>query len=440
MKNYTKIELLSLIKESLDQDLPEMAQPESAKYRPISLYENQIHVGWKKELTVPGQRQKFKDGVVHVGWMLADKNPILFNPDKDVNEFVNENQDIIEMLANQYGKENIKWVQEKNPKWQPFRGKNDTPNFKSLPGVEGGEDDVKYGYDSGEQMSLNEKINRILKDVLYDEFEEETEQGKQFQEILNRRSIPTIHPRYREFVDEDLLLKNNNELVKFRCLSYNSYKSKEDFLELVFNRITGEFGTEEERERMKTHALARQFNQKYQNWEEDRKNSKMYMGKTEIYNLDKRGYEALNLDVSLRMDFEVTGQKQGNNFVWTISMVNKFGQKLPTDASIRERYKEVTYKVSFNSGSILDEKVISTSVSVDITGESYDENRHILDVKTQNPIYDGLVKAIDDFKSKVESIKPKEALKLASIEERDIQKSNLNERETIKLVKSFLKK
>ena len=72
---------------------------------------------------------------------------------------------------------------------------------------------MKYGYDSGEQMSLNEKINRILKDVLYDEFEGETEQGKQFQEILNRRSIPTIHPRYREFVDEDLLLKNNNELL-----------------------------------------------------------------------------------------------------------------------------------------------------------------------------------------------------------------------------------
>lgn len=428
MKKYTKEKLLFLIKESLNQDLPEMARPESAVYRPISLYENQIHVGWKKELTVSGNRQKFKEGVVHVGWLLGDKNPILFNPDKDVFEFYEEHKDIILKLYNEYGKENTKWVQESNPKYQPFRGKNKSPEFKSFPDDEGGnEDDIKYGYVStGESLPLNEKINRVLLDVLYDEFENETEQGRQFQEILSRRSIPTIHPRFREFVDEDLQKMNNNQSVNFRCLAYNSYNSKEDFLELVFNRITGEFESEEQKEKMKTHTLARQFNTKYRNWEEDRKNDKRYKGKTNIYKLDRLGFEKLNLDVSLRMTFKVSGINSGNNFTWKISMLNKFGQKLPTDAYVKEKFKEVTYRVSFNPGSVLDEKEISSEVNVDISNESFDDNRFILDIKSKNPVYDGLIRAIDEFKTRVASIKPKEALKLASIEERDVKKSDLD--------------
>ena len=129
----------------------------------------------------------------------------------------------------------------------------------------------------------------------------------------------------------------SNDKIVFRTHNYNTYKSASDFLKSVVKRIKGEDTPE-----MNTTYLARQFNKKYNNWKEAKKNDKKYEGKTDIYNLDKRGYEELNLDVSMKMIFEITGERLGNSFVWVITMRNKFGKKMEEDPEIKGGLNDIT--------------------------------------------------------------------------------------------------
>lgn len=439
MKEFTKKEifenLMSLNKSVGDVD--EMAQPEEAKYRPIVYFNGQYHIGWLKELCVPGKRQKIRPDAKLVGWLLGDKNPVLFNKDQDVQEFFRENADVVRFLMEKYGKGKTKWVQKGLPACQPFRGKSEKPEFLDIPGQEGGDEDVEYGYESSGKMSLSTKLKRDVNQIIYDEFDGDTLKGEMFNEILNERSIPPLMPRFREFVDNHTQKEWTNDSIYFRTLSYNSYKSKEDFLQSVFQRVTGQYGSEEDKNRMKTHYLARQFNNNYSRWDQGRKLIKHYEGKTPIYNLDRRGYEELNLDVSIRMEFEIIGRRDGTNFTWTIRMKNKFGDKLPTDYYYPGRFRDVDYKVSFAPNSLLDDKSISSTKTVNVSDKSFDEQDRI----TEDPrVLETLKDAIEDFKAQVESIKPKAALKFASMEERDIERNDtLREEQIKKIVQDIIK-
>jgi hypothetical protein len=451
MKEITKKEILDKIKlnevhfEENQSDVDEMAQKDiekgsGVKYRPIAFYEGQVYYGWLKELCIPGKRQQFKEGVQHVGWLLGDNHPILFNLNKDVEEFFVEKKDVVSQLNDKFGKQNVKWVQEKLPKYQPFRDRKDEPQFLDVPGQEGGEEKPEYGYErTYGTMSLSTHLKNDVNSIIYDEFDDDKIKGKMFNELLSERSIPPILPRFREFVDNHTQQEWSNDNIFFRCISYNSYKSKEDFLHSVFERVTGQFSSESDRELMKTHSLARQFNNKYSRWDEARKMTSRYEGKTPIYNLDQRGYEALNLDVSIRMEFEIRGRREGSNFIWTVKMTNKFGEKLPTETYLRERFKEVSYKVSFAPNSILDDKSIIGTDTVNVGDQSFDEKENR--ITKNSDVMESLRKAIEDFKNKIEAIKPKSALKFASLEERNIERTGaLNEDEIKDLVKDIIKK
>jgi hypothetical protein len=252
-------------------------------------------------------------------------------------------------------------------------------------------------------------LKRIFNPIIENEFSENTGTGKQFNEVLNKRSIPSI----------SLDVKNidrhhsewTNDLITFRTHNYNSYGSAQDFLKSVLARMSNK-----ELPEIKTYYMARQFNQKLRNWAESKKNDKHYEGKTEIYNLDKRGFEELNLDVSLKMIFEIKGERIGDSFNWSITMRNKFGKKTPDDYSIKNGLENITLK---NDG-YLDDQLLLVTKSVQLEpGKLYSDIRTIMD---DINVVETLRQVIHDFKSMISEIKPKSALKIANVTRSDVQR------------------
>jgi hypothetical protein len=119
----------------------------------------------------------------------------------------------------------------------------------------------------------------------------------------------------------------DNQEVNYQTHTFNSYLSSTQFLQFVTARITGKKLEDE----FKSYHLARQFNELYMNWEETKKNSKQYMGKTPSYMLDAYGFDEANLDVTVRMDLSIKGTMLDNRYLWTVIFKTKFGRKLKED-------------------------------------------------------------------------------------------------------------
>lgn len=340
----------------------------------------------------------------------------------DINEFIENHPDLVAKLKEQYG--NIKWSSDKCPKFNPHKKERD---YQSLPDSD---DDVsiqsKAYVPSGEEYSTQQSIKRQgFNKIIEDELGLESPKGVEFNQVLSKRSIPAIIVNDKKFIDTHVEDWTNDKII-FRSHSYNTYETAQDFLKTVVARIGGK-----ETKEMDTSYLARQFNQVYRNWDEDRKNQKEYQGKTDIFQLDKRGFSELNLDVSLKMIFEIVGEKIGDNsFTWTISMKNKFGRKRPDEYRLPNgRLQPITLK----DGGYLDEGLISVTktVQLDPNKEFNNKNTIITDVA----VSEGLREAIYDFKREIEGIQPKSALKYANVKRSDIEKVNES---VLKLSKDIL--
>ena len=330
----------------------------------------------------------------------------------DIEEFIQTHPDLITKLKEQYGG-NVKFTTDKCPKYNPHKGNRE---YKSLPDSE---DDIniqsKAYVASGEEYDTQQAIKRGgFNKIVEEEFGLISPKGVEFNLALSKRSIPAIIVNDKKFVDR-FVEDWTNERIEFRTHSYNTYETAQDFLKTVAARITGK-----ETKEMDTSSLARQFNKRYRNWDEDKMNQKEYQGKTDIFKLDKRGFAELNLDVSLKMIFEIIGEKTGDNsFTWKISMKNKFGRKRPDEYRISNgRLEPITLK----DGGYLDEGLISTTKTVQLDPNKQFDNKNT--IMTDVAVSEGLREAIYDFKQEIESINPKSALKYAGINRSDIERVN----------------
>jgi len=127
---------------------------------------------------------------------------------------------------------------------------------------------------------------------------------------------------------------------------------------------------------------------------------KQYVGKTEKYMLDAYGLEQDNLDVTIRMDFEITGEPIGDNsYTWNVRMVSKLGKKLEDESGLK--------------GGFLDDKLIQASSTAQLRPcTEFNENYTVMDNKE---VVDALVQAIDDLKSQVVALNPKDTLKAPKV-------------------------
>jgi hypothetical protein len=235
---------------------------------------------------------------------------------------------------------------------------------------------------------------------------------------LERLSIPEVKSRDRKHLNR--YGRVDNDQINYQTHTFNSYLSATQFLKFVTARIGGKKLEDE----YKSYHLARQFNQQYMNWEETKKNSKQYMGKTDSYMLDKYGFDEANLDVTVRMDLSIKGQLLDNQYLWTVRFKTKFGRKLKEDRWV-------------NNGLELDrDETIRKTAELE-PGTDFNDKMTVMD---SLPIKTALIEAMDELKGMIMTqFKPVEMLKKANVKQYDItNKPNVNE--GVEIAKQVIKR
>lgn len=316
----------------------------------------------------------------------------------DIQKFMEEHPDVVAKLKQDYG--SFRWSDTKCPSDRPHR---DVRVGRPLPGEEGEPistvKQTSKDVSTGQKLQGSEKIKRLFLRILRGNFTEN------FNKVLNQRSVPAIELDNRKYFDRHTDVWTN-ENVKFTTLSYNVYKSNEEFNQMVADRIFGE-----ETPEMDTQHLARQFNTNYRNWEaEEKKGSVQDYGVTDIYQLRKYGHvEGRENEVFLEMTFSVKGEKIGDNsFTWSITLVNKFARRKPEQSRVDGRLEAVEY----NPGSLVDGKQVGVVKNIQLQpGTEFGPDNTIMD----NPeISKGLLEAINEFKQKMSAISPESVLRKAT--------------------------
>jgi hypothetical protein len=338
----------------------------------------------------------------------SDRVQIVFTC--DIQKFMEEHPDVVEKLKNDYG--TFRWADTKCPSDRPHR---DVRVGNPLPGEEGEPirtiKQTSKDVSTGEKIAGSKKIKTLFLKVLRDNL---TRSGDNFNKVLNQRSVPAIALDNRKYFNRHTD-EWTNDLIDFSTLSYNVYKSNEEFNQMVADRIFGE-----ETPEMDTEHLARRFNTQYQNWDaEEKKGSTRDFGVTDVYNLRKYGYkEGQENEVFLEMKFDVKGELINNTFVWSIVLVNKFARRKPGESRINGRLEPVEY----NPGSLVDGKQISAIKNIQLQPNTqFTPENTIMD----NPqIVQGLVDVIKEFKDKIKSISPESVLRKATPTRSELQRGD----------------
>ena len=234
---------------------------------------------------------------------------------------------------------------------------------------------------------------------------------------LERLSIPEVKSRDRKHLNR--YGRVDNDQINYQTHTFNSYLSSTQFLKFVTARISGK----KLEDQYKSYHLARQFNQQYMNWEETKKNSKQYLGKTDSYMLDKYGFDEDNLDVTVRMDLSIKGQLLDNQYLWTVRFKTKFGRKLKEDRWV-------------NNGLELDrDETIRKTAELE-PGTDFNDKMTVMD---SLPIKTAFIEALDELKDMIMTqFKPVEMLKKANVKQYDItNKPTVNE--SVKIAKQIVK-
>jgi len=382
---YTKEQFLKTIAESTDISVDEMAN-------------------WRKMRGEDIKYEEIKDEGELVGWNVMG-TPVLFTCGVDINDFMNEKPDLVAKLKEQFG-EDLKWEQGNLTKCKPRR-KLDVKDFPTDDGnVQSKEMDARY-VPSGEKMDATTKIKRKLNQLVV-----EILGNEEVDQRLERLSIPEIRGRDRKHLNRygDM----SNDRILYGTHNFNSYKSGQDFLNAVVSRVANKEVPVE----YKSYHLARQFNQNYRKWEDTKKNEKNYQGKTDVYGLDKFGFDEDNLDVTVRSDLQIDGANRGDRYVWIIQFVVKFGKKL------RDQYRI--------SGRLLEDKKIRIQKDVAIEdGVQFNDEYTVLD---NMPIVTGLIEGLTEIKDELfNKMKPIEMLSKAKVKQSEVRESIENQVNTISL-------
>jgi len=260
---------------------------------------------------------------------------------------------------------------------------------------------VEGGYKpTGDTYKEQETIKRRLFTIIANTFEDES-----FVQELNKRSIPAVVARDRKNVDQ--YGKFTNQLIEYSTHNYNAYPTVRDFLLSAVARVQGK-----DTDEMKTFYMARQYNKNYNNWRADKKMLKQYAGKTPKYMLDAYGLEEKNIDVTVRMDFELKGELIGeNSFAWTARAQTKLGKKLESESGLK--------------GGFLDDKLIQSSATAQLRpGTTFNDNYTVMNDKQ---VVDALMEVINDLKTQILSLNPKDNLKSATVKRYQVGGPNQNE-------------
>jgi hypothetical protein len=387
MKEISKKDLLVQLQEQADVD--EMAYNQKgtqdtsgkiAKFRPIFKSDNKTNIpdGWAINKDKVAGEERI--------WIPLDGS--------ELEAFKEVNQEWLDSLTDKYGKE-PELVAAKRIKDQPRSAKVGTSYQHS-------------GVNKPATTKIKIDLNRLVEEYLG---------NPEVSARLERLSIPEIKSRDRKHLNR--YGRVDNQEVNYQTHTFNSYLSSTQFLQFVTARITGKKLEDE----FKSYHLARQFNELYMNWEETKKNSKQYMGKTPSYMLDAYGFDEANLDVTVRMDLSIKGTTLDNRYLWTVIFKTKFGRKLKEDRWV--------------NGLTLDKDLTIRKTAELEPGTQFDDKTTIMD---SLPIKTSLIEALDELRDTIMTkFKPVETLKLANVKQYDItKKPTVNE--GVEIAKEVIKR
>jgi len=250
---------------------------------------------------------------------------------------------------------------------------------------------------TGKSISEETKIKTAFWKIIYNELDND-----EFQKELNKKSIPALNMKDNSQFGKAQTKKTNisqysdysNQKIVFELHSYNVYTSLKLFLNAVIARIQGK-----DTDIPDTLSMSRQYNKKTRNYDASRKMDKTYMGKTPVQKKDARDYFEENLDATVRLDVKIEGELMGDSYLWNARLKTVVGKKLETEQGLR--------------GGYLDDKLIQSSETVQLKpGIEFTQENTVMN---NNDIVNGLINVLNDLKSQIESINPKEMLKYATV-------------------------
>jgi len=421
MKEYTKKQLDRIIRESM-YDVDEMAR----RQKGIQSYKTDKKTGeriysqttplWADDNpTKPGE-----DGTPDAWLVNPDRiegGEILVVPldCEDMMEFVERKKDFLEKLKVLYKLEPLITQCGINPVLPKFQH----PVNKVF-GI-----DPKTENTLTFQKWATTKIYPIFRQVFG---------NQKVQKRLEELSLPPIEPTDRSHIDNYAEIGQSK--FNYSTHTFNSYGSQQEFLEAVEARI---FGEDSVPENLRTYYLARQYNEKYRNWLEDKGNESKWLGKTEKYKLDAFGYKEGNLDVTVRADLNIKGEVNGNNFVWVISYITKFGKKLKDERRIKnglELDNELQVIKQVPIGDLLSRLVDPSQEKEKLPKDNPEKKFYTLFNVPE--VIDGLRSGLVELREKFfTELDPVQVLDKANIRAYDVSESNIKNSKYEKLLREI---
>jgi hypothetical protein len=426
---FTKDEIFKLLTET-SSEMGEMAQKPmgEAKFRPIYVQDvtGEVVVGEKK----------FLEGTEHhkIGYLFHDKVAVIFTCDeKDFEVFFENNPSIVSQLDEQFG-ENVGFTNRrmtchkkrakpfnviKSPKYgkEEFMTPDTTmgPPKSSLKSrtwiLNGGNFDNTGAHDvtAKRRSGLYRLVSLYLEDT-------------KVQNHLLQCGIPDVKSgdENREFLNRHGVIDNNK--IEYASLHYHLYDSAEDFVESVISRTTGSLedllllSKRLEDKFVSTH-LARRYPKKVKKWDPTKMSKAEYLGKTEIYKLNRYGLQEINPEITVQTEFSINGNlnESNNTYDWQIKFVTRFGEKLKEEFQLG--------KFSVDKDFIVQRNVVFTPL------HKFDDEHPVL----YNPeIYSALISGLKEMQTKILSIEPLEVLDLVKT------RTELAENEMEKLIESII--
>jgi len=287
-------------------------------------------------------------------------------------------------------------------------------------------DDIKI-VEGKNQHTVQKKIKDVFMKVIREQLSEKTQEGKEFIDMLNQRSIPGILPDDKRFLDRYTPVWTNDK-VKYRLVSYNIYKTSDEFLQAVFDRSLGEETPEMHTTNTSIHVRA--TNAPIRTRDEKTPTKKAAeTAKSGQPGYEPKSYERIgnynvqvldlydnNHNVMVKTEFVIEGELIDNTYVWSAKITNSFGRKKPDEFKVKELNPLKLSDNSFlNDGSTI---VVTQNVQLS-PNESFTDKRTIM---SNDGIAVGLKMVLVKLKNEIASIDPMTLLDTAVYDRSDVER------------------
>jgi hypothetical protein len=317
----------------------------------------------------------------------------------EIHEFVAEHREFIDELKESIGVERIRFVQDKLTK--------DKPRKKSLIGKalpDSGLDDMELDTTqkpTGNKQSVAERMRRKFYSIVVDEFQNNETVVTNFR----KNTLASLKIRRRENLDRHNGKATPTELY-YATHGLKTHKDHHEFLEKAIKNAKGVGMADEEIEH-----IARQYNKKYSNWDDDKKldvvDDPNFEPKTPVYKLNTTGLEKDNLNVQVMTHLIIRGRFIGDVFRWELALKDYISKKSIEDGNAQ---KKDTYR--------LDNTIVQPVEG--LNREDFNDDYTIMD---NIDIVNALHEALNRLAEVVSQLNPKESLRIAMAKEFEITKA-----------------